>query len=130
MKRSFSWSRVGNRAIVKTPKTKAKIMKLHAPGLYTIQHIGSVDIPSSIHFLRDLRKKTIPRLKFMKYHALKNAHILLKPLEKEAKLKKKSTSYRRSPSYDDAETCTKWTRSTWFPSSRAGAPIVILRDIF
>ena len=41
-----------------------KIMKLYAPGLYTIQHIGSVDIPSSVHFLRDLRKKTIPRLKF------------------------------------------------------------------
>jgi hypothetical protein len=45
---------------------EVKIMKLHAPGLYTIQHIGSVDIPSSINFLRDLRKKTIPRLKFMK----------------------------------------------------------------
>lgn len=43
-----------------------KIIKLYAPGLYTIQNIGSVNIPSSVHFLRDLRKKTIPRLKFMR----------------------------------------------------------------
>ncbi|KAI9486176.1 MAG: hypothetical protein EXX96DRAFT_646025 [Benjaminiella poitrasii] len=68
---------------------------------------GSVDIPDSSNFLRDLRKKTIPRLEFIKYHALKNAHILSKSLEKEARLKKKSASYRRSPSCDDAETSTK-----------------------
>ncbi|CAO3697853.1 unnamed protein product [Rhizopus stolonifer] len=107
-----------------------KIMKLYAPGLYTIQHMGSIDIPSNINSLHDLRKKLIPRLRFMKYHALKNALILSKSLEKEARLKKrKSVSYRRSPSYDDVETSTKWTRSTWFPSQRAGAPIVISTDI-
>ncbi|RCH81194.1 hypothetical protein CU098_003616, partial [Rhizopus stolonifer] len=97
---------------------EVKIMKLHASGLYTIQHIGSVDIPSSINLLRD--KKIIPRLEFTKKHCLKNAQILSKSLEKEARLKKKkSTSYRRSPSWDDVETSTKWTRSTWFTSPRA-----------
>lgn len=45
---------------------EVKVMKLCAPGLYTVQHIGSVDIPSNINCLHDLRKKTIPRLKFMK----------------------------------------------------------------
>ncbi|KAI9469101.1 MAG: hypothetical protein EXX96DRAFT_598025 [Benjaminiella poitrasii] len=103
-----------------------KIMKLYAPGLYTIQHIGSVDIPNSVNFLCDLRKKTIPRLEFIKYHTLKNAHILSKSLEREGRLKKKkSASYRRSPSNGDIKTNTKWTRSTWFPSSRAGDTIVI-----
>lgn len=41
-------------------------MKLYAPGLYTVQHIESVDIPSNIGSLHDLRKTTIPRLRFMK----------------------------------------------------------------
>ncbi|KAI9475676.1 MAG: hypothetical protein EXX96DRAFT_540259 [Benjaminiella poitrasii] len=45
--------------------SEIKIMKLFVPGLYTIQHIGSIDISDSINFLRDLRKKTIPRLEFI-----------------------------------------------------------------
>lgn len=45
---------------------EVKIMKLFAPGLYTVQHIGSVDIPTHVNCLSDLRKKMIPRLKYIK----------------------------------------------------------------
>lgn len=40
-----------------------KIMKLVAPGLYTVQHLGLVDIPTSTNDLSMLRLKTIPRLR-------------------------------------------------------------------
>lgn len=36
---------------------EVKVMKLCAPDLYTVQHIGSVDRPSNINCLHDLRKK-------------------------------------------------------------------------
>ncbi|KAI9015755.1 hypothetical protein CLU79DRAFT_805521 [Phycomyces nitens] len=74
-------------------ESEVKVMKLCALGLYTIQHISSVDIPNNINCLHDLRKKAIPRLLFMKYHALKKARILSRFLEKE-----------KAPSYDDVET--------------------------
>lgn len=45
---------------------EVKIMKLFSPGLYTVQHIGSVDIPTNVNYLRDLRKKIIPRLNYVK----------------------------------------------------------------
>ncbi|KAG1135842.1 hypothetical protein G6F37_012457 [Rhizopus arrhizus] len=43
-----------------------KITKLVAPGLYTVQHLGSVDVPYLADDLSILRIKTIPRLNFMK----------------------------------------------------------------
>ncbi|CEG77351.1 hypothetical protein RMATCC62417_12120 [Rhizopus microsporus] len=43
-----------------------KLMKLVVPGLYTVQHLGSVDIPYLVHDLSVLRVKAIPRLIFMK----------------------------------------------------------------
>ncbi|GAA5815534.1 hypothetical protein MFLAVUS_009046 [Mucor flavus] len=109
---------------------EVKIMKLFSPGLYTVQHIGSVDIPTNVNYLRDLRKKIIPRLNYVKYHTLKNANTVSNSLEKEArKKKKKSNSYERSPSYDDAEVETRWTRGTWFPSRKPSAPIIIPSDL-
>ncbi|KAG0738038.1 hypothetical protein G6F16_011760 [Rhizopus arrhizus] len=44
-----------------------KITKLVAPGLYTVQHLGSVDVPYLADDLSILRIKTIPRLNFMKF---------------------------------------------------------------
>ncbi|KAG1051306.1 hypothetical protein G6F43_006481 [Rhizopus delemar] len=43
-----------------------KLTKLVASGLYTVQHLGSVDISYFVHDLSVLRVKAIPRLKFMK----------------------------------------------------------------
>lgn len=43
-----------------------KIVKLIAPGLYTVQYIGSIPIPAHIDDLSLLRKKCIPRLEYMK----------------------------------------------------------------
>ncbi|CEG75237.1 hypothetical protein RMATCC62417_10311 [Rhizopus microsporus] len=84
----------------------------------------SVDIPSNTNSLRHLRKKTIPRLRYMKYHALKNAHILTKSVEKEVMLKKKkNAAYGRSPSCDNIETVVKWMRSTWFPNREKGSKV-------
>ncbi|KAI9269734.1 hypothetical protein EDC94DRAFT_633507 [Helicostylum pulchrum] len=109
---------------------EVKIMKLFAPGLYTVQHIGSVDIPTHVNCLSDLRKKMIPRLKYIKYHTVKNAITLSKSLEKEARrIKRRSMSYERSPSYDDVEIESKWTRGTWFPSRKPSAPIIIPKDL-
>ncbi|RCH81578.1 hypothetical protein CU098_007289 [Rhizopus stolonifer] len=91
----------------------------------TMAH-GLADIPSNISCFRDLRKKTISRLRFMR-----NARILAQSLEKESRLKKKeSASYRRSPSCDDVENDIKRMRSIWFPSPRLGALIVIPVDMF
>jgi hypothetical protein len=53
------------------------ITKLAAPGLYTSQHLGSVDVPNSANDLSVLRVKTIPRLKFMKVN---NINLFFSPL--------------------------------------------------
>ncbi|KAG2228826.1 hypothetical protein INT48_007077 [Thamnidium elegans] len=70
---------------------EVKLTKLFAPGLYTVQHIRSVDISTCVNCLSD-------------YRTVKNAITLSKSLEKEARRnKKRSTPYKRSPSYDDVE---------------------------
>ncbi|KAG2211861.1 hypothetical protein INT47_004548 [Mucor saturninus] len=109
---------------------EVKIMKLFSPGLYTVQHLGSIDIPTNVNHLKDLRKKIIPRLNYVKNHMLKNANILSNSLDKETRKKKKrSNSYQRSSSYDDVEVGTRWTRGTWFPSRKPNAPIMISSDL-
>ncbi|KAI7865871.1 hypothetical protein BDF14DRAFT_1729554 [Spinellus fusiger] len=117
-------------------EAEIKLTKLVEPGLYTIQHLGSVDIPYLVNDLSVLRVKTIPRLKFIKkknyYHSIKNARLLHDAIKKERRLeKKKSSSYWRSPSNDNdiVKTETDWTRKTWFPSLRIGSPINIPFDL-
>ncbi|KAI8087199.1 hypothetical protein BDF21DRAFT_460851 [Thamnidium elegans] len=83
---------------------EVKLTKLFAPGLYTVQHIRSVDISTCVNCLSDVRKNIISRLNYIKYRTVKNAITLSKSLEKEARRnKKRSTPYKRSPSYDDVE---------------------------
>lgn len=53
-----------------------KLMKLSAPGLYTVQHFGTVPVPNNELDLAALRKKCIPRLHYLKKHTIKNAGIL------------------------------------------------------
>ncbi|CAO3616010.1 unnamed protein product [Mucor hiemalis] len=43
-----------------------KIMRLVAPGLYTVQYVGSILIPNHVGDLQQLRKKCLPRLNYMK----------------------------------------------------------------
>lgn len=43
-----------------------KLMKLSAPGLHTVQRLGSIDVPRSVRNLSILKQKIIPRLKYMK----------------------------------------------------------------
>lgn len=43
-----------------------KIMRLVAPGLYTVQYVGSILIPNHVEDLQQLRKKCLPRLYYMK----------------------------------------------------------------
>ncbi|ORE05633.1 hypothetical protein BCV72DRAFT_250474 [Rhizopus microsporus var. microsporus] len=112
---------------------ETKLTKPVASGLYTVRHFVSVDIPYLVHDLSVLRVKPIPRLKFMKYHSIKDDHLLHGAIKRERKLKKKkkSSSYRRSPSNDNdiAETETNWTRRTWFPSLKIGSSINIPFDL-
>ncbi|CDH49465.1 hypothetical protein RO3G_06604 [Lichtheimia corymbifera JMRC:FSU:9682] len=75
------------------------VLKRPAPGLYTAQHIGSIPIPSDVSNLKWLRTKCIPRLMFMKKHAIKNAKILSAAATKDNRAKRlKSKASMRSPS--------------------------------
>ncbi|KAI7861946.1 hypothetical protein BDF14DRAFT_1737393 [Spinellus fusiger] len=109
---------------------EVKIMKLSVPGLYTVQHFGSVPIPNDVRDLSLLRKKCLPRLKYIRTHALKNAGILTASLKKEVRAKKsRSSSYCCSLSYDeDSNVDACWTHGTWFPSLK-NQPIVIPSDL-
>ncbi|KAG1148004.1 hypothetical protein G6F36_014869 [Rhizopus arrhizus] len=60
-----------------------KLTKLVASGLYTVQHLGSVDISYFVHDLSVLRVKAIPRLKFMKHYSIKNGRLLHGVIKKE-----------------------------------------------
>ncbi|KAG1251537.1 hypothetical protein G6F68_012225 [Rhizopus microsporus] len=108
-----------------------KIVKLIAPGLYTVQYIGSIPIPAHIDDLSLLRKKCIPRLEYMKHQAIKNYRILSASIQKENRAKRtKSSAYQRSPSYNaGADADIRWTRGTWFPNSDPNASIIIPSDI-
>ncbi|KAI8095165.1 hypothetical protein BDF21DRAFT_393518 [Thamnidium elegans] len=66
-----------------------KIMRLVAPGIYTVQYVGSIPIPNHVEDLQQLRKKCFPRLNYMKNQAVKNAKLLAVSVKKETRAKKK-----------------------------------------
>lgn len=51
------------------------IIKLCAPGLYVAQRIGEVSIPDSSGILKDLRKKCMPRIMYMKVKPISHRSI-------------------------------------------------------
>ncbi|KAI8147258.1 hypothetical protein BJV82DRAFT_598376 [Fennellomyces sp. T-0311] len=107
------------------------VLRLVAPGLYTAQYMGSLSVPNQPANLHWLRTKCVPRLVYMKKHAVKNAKLLTKIINKESRTKRrKSTTMLRSPSYDsDDEMFEPWTRGSWFPPSRPDEKIVVPKNI-
>ncbi|KAI7867931.1 hypothetical protein BDF14DRAFT_1725582 [Spinellus fusiger] len=111
-----------------------RVVKLSAPGLYTIQYIGSIPIPSHVADLSLLRRKCLPRLLYMKVNCtmLRKMPVLAQSVRKENQKKRRRIStYTRSPSNDSEteEPNVRWTRETWFPSPNPHAATVIPSDI-